>query len=92
MAADVSSNGPSDRDLDERLQLLAGAQAVDVLLAHAVRRVVREQQPDVLAVRAALQEAPLGAAAWHLPVEPMLRPMRDVRWGPVLALLRSRAA
>ena len=93
MAADVSSNGPSDQDLVERLQPLAGGgHAVDAMLARAVRRVARGEEPDVLAVRTALHEAPPGAAAWHLPVDPMLRPTNDVGWGPVLALLRSRAA
>jgi len=93
MAADVSANGPSDHDLAERLQPLADrGQGVDVLLAHAVRRVARGEEPDVLAARGALHEAPVGPAAWLLPIEPMLRAMNDVRWAPVLALLRSRAA
>lgn len=93
MAADVSANGPLDHELAERLQPLADrSQAVDVLLAQAVRRCARGEEPDVPAVRSALHEAPVGPSAWMLPVEPMLRPMSDVRWGPVLALLRSRAA
>ena len=93
MAADVSADGPSDHDLAERLHPLASrGLAVDVMLAHAIRRVARGEEPDVLAVRRALHEAPVGAAAWFLPIEPMLRPMGDSRWAPVLALLRSRAA
>ncbi len=93
MAADVSANGPSDHDLAERLQPLADrGQGVDVLLAHAVRRVARGEEPDVLAARGALHDAPFGPAAWLLPIEPMLRVMSDGRWTPVLALLRSRAA
>ena len=94
MAADVSTAGVTDTDLEERLQSLATRGVVaDVALARAVRRVVRGLAPDLLALRHALQQAPPGTAAWYLPVEPMLRPTGNTaEWRPLLALLRSRAA
>jgi DNA-binding winged helix-turn-helix (wHTH) protein len=94
LAARVPAGETSDADLDERLQPLRmrGAHA-DAAVAVAVRRTVRHLEPDVAGIRAALHQTPGGPAAWSFPLDPMLRPMRDVpRWAPVLALLRSRAA
>jgi hypothetical protein len=93
IAARAPADDPSNDDLAATLHALRGRGAhADVAVALAIRHVVRGAEPDVAAVRAALQHAPHGSAAWYLPVEPMIRPMRDVRlWTPALVLLRSRA-
>lgn len=83
-----------DDSFTARLQLLRGRGGhVDAAVAGTVRRVVQGQEPDVRALRDALEEAPPGPAAWYLPVEPMLRPTLDTRrWASALALLQSRSA
>jgi DNA-binding winged helix-turn-helix (wHTH) protein len=85
--------GAADGSFMARLQLLRDRGAhVDATLATLVRQVAKHQEPDVAALRLAMQATPAGPAAWYLPVEPMLRPMRDTgRWAAVLALLRSRS-
>jgi DNA-binding winged helix-turn-helix (wHTH) protein len=93
IAARPPADDRSDDDLAATLHALRGRGAyADVAVALAIRHAVRGAEPDAGAVRAALQHAPHGPAAWYLPVEPMLRPVRDVRlWTPALVLLRSRA-
>jgi len=94
MAADLSAAAADDADLVTRLQSMSarGAHA-DAAVAQAVRAAARGREVDPASVQGFLQQCPPGVSLWYLPVEPMLRPTSDVsRWGPVLSLLRSRAA
>src|SRR3954470_13916303 len=88
----LAAGDAPESDLAARLQSLRERGAsVDAAVARAVRGVGRGGEPDDPRIRSVLQQAPPGAAAWYLPVEPMLRPASDAaRWGSVLALLRSR--
>jgi hypothetical protein len=90
----LAAGDANSADLTARLNSLRQRGAgVDAAVALAVRDAVRGGEPDVADIRSVLQQAPPGAAAWYLPVEPMLRPAANgARWAPLLALLRSRAA
>ena len=93
LAAHPEGDLSGDDSFTERLRaaLERGAH-VDVAMARAVRQVAIRETPDPAILTTALQEAPPGPSGWYLPIEPMLRPLRDpARWNATLALLRSRA-